>query len=397
MGAAPSQAVPVTAAGGNVDIRMTLYAPSTAGIYTGYWRMKSPDGEFFGQMCSVRIVVPSPATATPTATPTSPPPPGVEISLTVDRDRINAGECTWVRARVEHVRAAYLHGEPMVGGYKAKEVCPCSQTTYTLRVELTDGSTTDRRVTVYVAGACPPAPPSPTQILFDETHNEYFRIDSGLATLTSELRKAGYTVSPSKSGPITQQTLSDYDILVIPEPGTPPKPFTNQEIETISGFVRDGGGLLLIALGWSWVDYSGRPIHENPANQLGREFGMVVNDDLIVDPTNNDGDEGYPLFHTFANHPIVKDLDVLVSGTDSSLTISGSALAIVWGDEDAYSTYHEQVYKRGQYPPVAAASEYGLGRIVYLGHAAFWDDDRLYKYDNLQFALGVFEWLAGIR
>jgi hypothetical protein len=155
MGAAASQAVPAVAAGGNVDIGVTLYAPSAPGTYTGYWRMKSPGGEIFGQTCSVSIVVPSPATATPTATPTSPPTPGAQLSLTVDRDHINAGECTWVRAKVEYVRAAYLDGEPVVGGRKEKEVCPCNDTTYNLHVELNDGSQADRTVTVYVAGVCP--------------------------------------------------------------------------------------------------------------------------------------------------------------------------------------------------------------------------------------------------
>jgi predicted RecA/RadA family phage recombinase len=155
MGSAASQAVPATAAGGNVDIGVTMYAPAAPGTYTGYWRMKSSDGQVFGQTSSVRIVVSSPATATPTATPTSPPLPGAEISLTVDRDHINAGECTWVKARVEYVRAAWLDGEPLIGGYKEKQVCPCNDTTYTLHVELTDGSTTDRTVTVHVSGVCP--------------------------------------------------------------------------------------------------------------------------------------------------------------------------------------------------------------------------------------------------
>jgi predicted RecA/RadA family phage recombinase len=153
MGADASQAVPATAAGGNVDIGVTMYAPAAPGTYTGYWRMKSSDGQVFGQTSSVNIVVSSPAT--PTATPTSTPLPGAEISLTVDRDHINAGECTWVRARVEYVRAAWLDGEPLIGGYKEKQVCPCNDTTYTLHVELTDGSTTDRTVTVRVSGVCP--------------------------------------------------------------------------------------------------------------------------------------------------------------------------------------------------------------------------------------------------
>ncbi len=72
MEAAASQAVPATAAGANVDIEVTLYAPRAPGIYTGYWRMKSPDGQVFGQSCFVQIVVRAPATATPTATATRP-------------------------------------------------------------------------------------------------------------------------------------------------------------------------------------------------------------------------------------------------------------------------------------------------------------------------------------
>jgi serine/threonine-protein kinase len=72
MGAPASQAVSATAAGGSVDIGVTMYAPSAPGTYTGYWQMKSPDGQVFGQRCSVKIVVPEP-TATPT--PTLPPMP----------------------------------------------------------------------------------------------------------------------------------------------------------------------------------------------------------------------------------------------------------------------------------------------------------------------------------
>jgi serine/threonine-protein kinase len=73
MGAAPSQAVPATATGGSVDIGVTMYAPSAPGTYIGYWRMKSPDGQVFGQTGSVQIVVPVPAPPTPTPTATVPP------------------------------------------------------------------------------------------------------------------------------------------------------------------------------------------------------------------------------------------------------------------------------------------------------------------------------------
>jgi len=71
--------------GDTVNISVSMYAPLTAGTYTGYWRMQNAVGTFFGEAVFVKIVVSggtvtvSPtrtATGTgsaPTVTPTSPP------------------------------------------------------------------------------------------------------------------------------------------------------------------------------------------------------------------------------------------------------------------------------------------------------------------------------------
>jgi len=158
MGAAAFQAVPALAAGGNVDIGVTMYAPSTAGTYTGHWRMKSPDGEVFGQTGSVQIVVPEPATATPTvtptptATPTQPPP---IIEFTVDDDSITTGDCTTLRVHIENVQAAHLSGAEyadsgVTGPHWSGSTCPTSTTTYTLHVIKADATTEDKQVTVNV-------------------------------------------------------------------------------------------------------------------------------------------------------------------------------------------------------------------------------------------------------
>ena len=40
-----------------VDIPVKLTAPSTPGNYKGYWRMRSPAGQFFGDLIYVQIVV----------------------------------------------------------------------------------------------------------------------------------------------------------------------------------------------------------------------------------------------------------------------------------------------------------------------------------------------------
>lgn len=53
---------------GNISVELT--APSSAGIYTGYWRLQNASGTSFGEAVYVQIVV-SGSTSTPTATPTS--------------------------------------------------------------------------------------------------------------------------------------------------------------------------------------------------------------------------------------------------------------------------------------------------------------------------------------
>jgi hypothetical protein len=93
-------------------------------------------------------------TVTPTASPT-PATPKEEIVLTVDRDHIEAGECITLKVRVESISAAWLEGEPVVGGEAEKEVCPCEDTIYTLEVTLASGEQAKRTVTVYVEGECP--------------------------------------------------------------------------------------------------------------------------------------------------------------------------------------------------------------------------------------------------
>lgn len=60
------------APGETIDISIDLISPSTAGNYTGYWRLVNDSGINFGQPVSVEIVVSS-AAATTTTTVTSSP------------------------------------------------------------------------------------------------------------------------------------------------------------------------------------------------------------------------------------------------------------------------------------------------------------------------------------
>ena len=64
------------------DVSVTLTAPTTAGSYTGWWRLANDSGEVFGETVDVVITVGEDATATyeltdtPAYTATDTPTPG---------------------------------------------------------------------------------------------------------------------------------------------------------------------------------------------------------------------------------------------------------------------------------------------------------------------------------
>jgi hypothetical protein len=73
-----------TAAGNTVDVSVPFKAPQSPGTYRSRWRMRTPDGQDFGERPFVQIVVPPPATATPAPAPTATSPPRPDLTLTLD-------------------------------------------------------------------------------------------------------------------------------------------------------------------------------------------------------------------------------------------------------------------------------------------------------------------------
>ncbi|MBN1963080.1 MAG: SH3 domain-containing protein [Anaerolineae bacterium] len=102
---------------------------------------------------------PPTATATPTITPTS---AQAQIIFTVNGGpsvTISAGQCATVAWSVSNVREVYYQNQGVTGVGERQE-CPGSTTTYTLRVVLNDGTTSDRQVTINVTGTAPTLNPS---------------------------------------------------------------------------------------------------------------------------------------------------------------------------------------------------------------------------------------------
>jgi hypothetical protein len=257
------------------------------------------------------------------------------------------------------------------------------------------------------------------KILFDESHHQFWTAcaDAALADYASELENAGYKVDILTDGPITDKILSNYDVLAFPNGFVGKYDFSqgvkfldNSEIEAIKKFVRDDGkGIALFECGWSWVKYTHLSIDKAPVNQLGKLFGITLNDDIIHDPTNyydNLGDS-CPVFHKpfIKDHEITKDVTTISNceGVPSSLDLRDSkAKALITGDGDSYSS---KLKKGGRQPPFLAVTEYGKGKVVFFGQTGLLTNldgngdgiKDLYEFDNLKLGINIVDWLANVN
>jgi len=137
---------------GTYDIQVNLVAPTTPGIYQGFWQMRNGKGVAFGHTIWVGITVPGEPTATPV--PTQTPSPGIYFSA--DRIYIKAGERVIFTWDVVNIKAVYFYaeGEPWekngVTGEGKREVYPERTTTYNLRVVKRDDSVEVRHIRIEV-------------------------------------------------------------------------------------------------------------------------------------------------------------------------------------------------------------------------------------------------------
>jgi polar amino acid transport system substrate-binding protein len=164
MGGAATPIGFTVAPGGLLDLSVSLVAPQAYGTFQGFWQMRNPLGQYFGQVMWVGIQVPDPNPPPPPPPPPPPgppppvpppPPPSGQPNLRADASYLSFGQCTTVRWDVDAVQAVYfIDGGNLegVGGHDARTVCPSGTTTYYLRVVQNNGASTDYPITINVQG-----------------------------------------------------------------------------------------------------------------------------------------------------------------------------------------------------------------------------------------------------
>jgi len=108
------------------------------------------------------------------------------------------------------------------------------------------------------------------KVMLSSGHSEWVSA-SEINPLITELESRGYSFEVAPA-PITSSVLADGDVLIFANAwGT----ISPSEIDAVESFVANGGGLLLIGLGWSWVPYHpGTTIEDYPMMKLAAPYGV---------------------------------------------------------------------------------------------------------------------------
>ena len=222
----------------------------------------------------------------------------------------------------------------------------------------------------------------------------------GASTFAQILRDQGYEVRALKDRPITPTALTGVDVLVILEPYndvTPP--YSSFEIQAISEFVKNGGGLFLAERSWRGSEGSSGGV-----DVIARAFGVSFKGNgEIDDPTDHFGDKLHTIkISRLEKHPITEGVGSYYFDRASYLDVLGNAEVVAFSDVDSwfdqFSSDNWGDHKRqpgektGPFP-VLAVMNYGDGRIVFAGNGIIMMNGWIDDLDDKKLALNIIDWL----
>ena len=222
----------------------------------------------------------------------------------------------------------------------------------------------------------------PYYIAFDNSHKERARLDENFTELRDYLNEHGFICYNFLEVPITQESLKPFDILVIACPDF--SKLSHIEIMDIMNWVKeDGGGVLLLS------HAGGDRGRNSNLSELSEQFGIVFENDQVLDDVNNIGIENMPIISSInfiPPHPITNDVSSICYRAGCSLTVIGSSISIVSSNEtsEPFSC------------PLICTSEPKKGRVCAIGSYEMFRDKTGggFQYDDHPIlALNIFNWL----
>jgi hypothetical protein len=248
------------------------------------------------------------------------------------------------------------------------------------------------------------------EILFDEAHENFHRIEGGYKPFADLMRGDGYSVRANRS-PFATSTLTGVTTLVIvnalgADGHETRSAFTDSECGAVADWVASGGSLLLVA------DHS--PFG-SAAKKLAASFGVKMYLRYARDDQNSDGDNERLVFSRenglLVEHPITEgrnpseQLKRVVTFTGQSLEGPPGSAAFLKLSDIAYDWESRKTRFPARGHAQGVAFGFGKGRVVVLGEAAVLTaqvDPLGFRFgmnrpgsDDRQLALNIMHWLSG--
>ena len=218
-------------------------------------------------------------------------------------------------------------------------------------------------------------------IAFDISHKPRGKIDENLTQLRDSLNSNDFTCYNFLEVPITEDSLKPYDILVFVCPDF--TKISTLEINAIVNWVKNsGGGILLLS------HAGGDKGRGSNLSEISEQFGIVFENDQVLDEKINLGLENIPLISTFnIPHPITSGIDSLCYRSGCSLTIIGSGAFSIADSNETSEPYS---------CPLICVSESGKGRVCCIGSYEMFRDKiggGFQCNEHPMLALNIFQWL----
>ncbi|MFX1450294.1 MAG: hypothetical protein ACFFCM_05605 [Promethearchaeota archaeon] len=240
------------------------------------------------------------------------------------------------------------------------------------------------------------------KVAIDATHKEILKFGKtgeyeweSWTRAEAIIRKKGFEIKILDQSPLKFSDLSEINILII---GSPQIKFSDDEINDIVKFVKNGGSLLAI-------NEQGGDLRNNTnLSEITKNFGIQFNNDMIHDKVHNmKGYEYGPVISNFEYCSSltfnIREFNILLG---CSLNVSNEALVVARSSEDSYvkvkTLSGKWVIKEGSSLPVLAIYESSdkRGRVVAIGDPHIFSDDDvgMLLYNNRTLFTNIIDWLC---
>ena len=244
--------------------------------------------------------------------------------------------------------------------------------------------------------------PHLARVMFDEAHHEAWTIrpevahqiqpshpeDASYARAADLLRRRDFAVAAHTDGALTSEALANADVLVLAHPSEPkwertvpselPPRLSAAELDAVEAFVRDGGGLILLA-------EEEQEKYGNNLAELAARFGIGIANDAVQD------------YERFRSAPswVLADLHRPRHGTDILAGVEEVCFyrATTLTAERALARTSPTASIPGA--PLLAIAEAGAGRVVVAADSDLFGDDCIGEADHAALWRNLVYWAAG--